>query len=75
MRPFRLFLLTTLLVPALLRAEGVTVRVCEGSCRVFLSPERPALRAAVSAAEPAAGVRRLAIRPDAGRPVCVFDQP
>ena len=48
MRPFRLFLLTTLLVPALLRAEGVTVRVCEGSCRVFLSPERPALRAVVS---------------------------
>ena len=75
MRPFRLFLLTTLLVPALLRAEGVTVRVCEGSCRVFLSPERPALRAVVSAEEPAAGVLRFDIRTDAGEPVCVFEQP
>lgn len=74
MRPFRLFLLTTLLAPALLRAEGVTVRVSEASCRVFLTPERPVLRAVVSAAEQTAGVLHFDIRTDAGKPVCSFEQ-
>lgn len=74
MKTAPLFLLTTLFLPALTRAEGVTVRLCESSCRVFLAPERPALRAVVSAEEQTAGTLRFEIRTDAGEPVCTFGQ-
>ncbi len=67
-------LLASLLLPAMLRAEGVSVRICDTSCNVFVSPAHPELQAVVSAPERCCGSIVFEIRTDTGHSVCTFEQ-
>lgn len=67
--------LLLLALPALLRADGVRVRLCGSSRDVFASEtRRPELAAVVASDQPASGRLRFVVETDLGEPVCTFER-